>query len=203
MGMWKPRIVIWENVKNVRSKYMVHNHNKYMFELSKMGYTSSFALLDARNFGLPQARQRYFTISILGNEKFDFSDLEYTPMRNIKNFLEDNTAVSDEYSVTQPSVYNAIGKKGIRRATVIENYAYTITARQDRTPAQVIDCGNGRYRYLTERECWRLQGYGDADFDAALSVTKKNGRYRMPLYKQAGNSIPVPIFESIFKKLFL
>ena len=203
MRMWKPRIVIWENVKNVRSKYMVHNHNKYMFELSEMGYTSSFALLDARDFGLPQARQRYFTVSILGNEKFDFSDLEHTPMRNIKDFLEDNTAVSDEYLVTQPSVYNAIGKTGIKRATIIQDCAYTITTRQDRTPAQVIACGNGRYRYLTERECWRLQGYSDADFDAALSVTKKNGRYRMPLYKQAGNSIPVPIFESIFKKLFL
>ena len=56
------------------------------------------------------------------------------------------------YDVTQPSVLDAIGKKGIRRATVIEDCAFTITARQDRTPAQVIDMGGGRYRYLTERE---------------------------------------------------
>lgn len=56
MGEWKPRYVIWENVKNVRSKYMVHNHERYMNELSKMGYASSFELLDAREFGLPQAR---------------------------------------------------------------------------------------------------------------------------------------------------
>lgn len=97
--------------------------------------------------------------------------------------------------------YNAI--KGIRRATVIEDYAFTITARQDRTPAQVIDMGNGRYRYLTELECWRLQGYSDADFEAAAAVHKRNGRYTMPLYKQAGNSIPVPIFESIFRKILL
>lgn len=32
---------------------------------------------------------------------------------------------------------------------------------------------------------------------------KRNGRYAMPLYKQAGNSIPVPIFESIFRKILL
>ena len=63
--------------------------------------------------------------------------------------------------------------------------------------------GNGRYRYLTERECWRLQGYTDADFDAAAAVHKKVGRYTMPLYKQAGNSIPVPIFESLFRKRIL
>ena len=89
------------------------------------------------------------------------------------------------------------------RATVIEDYAFTITARQDRTPAQVIDMGNGRYRYLTELECWRLQGYTDADFKAAAAVHKRVGRYTMPLYKQAGNSIPVPIFESLFRKMIL
>lgn len=55
-------------------------------------------------------------------------------------------------------------------------------------------------RYLAEME--RL-GYSDADFEAAAAVHKRNGRYTMPLYKQAGNSIPVPIFESIFRKILL
>ncbi|MGK3595455.1 hypothetical protein ACSLPC_28040, partial [Escherichia coli] len=68
-------------------------------------------------------------------------------MKNIKEFLLPNNQVDPVYDVTQPSVYAAIGKEGIRRATVIEDYAYTITTRQDRTPAQVIDCGNGRFRY--------------------------------------------------------
>nr|UWG28022.1 MAG: C-5 cytosine-specific DNA methylase [Bacteriophage sp.] len=63
--------------------------------------------------------------------------------------------------------------------------------------------GNGRYRYLTELECWRLQGYTDEDFNAAAAVHKRVGRYIMPLYKQAGNSIPVPIFESLFRKMIL
>lgn len=122
-------------------------------------------------------------------------------MRDINDFL-----LSDAppvYDVTQPSVLEAIGEKGIRRATIIEDYAFTITARQDRTPAQVIDMGNGRYRYLTELECWRLQGYTDEDFNAAAAVHKRVGRYIMPLYKQAGNSIPVPIFESLFRKMIL
>jgi DNA (cytosine-5)-methyltransferase 1 len=63
--------------------------------------------------------------------------------------------------------------------------------------------GHGRYRYLTERECWRLQGYTDADFEAAAAVQKRLGRYTMALYKQAGNSIPVTIFESMFRKILL
>lgn len=201
MGDWKPRFVIWENVKNVTSKHMVHNFNRYLSEMQKLGYTNSFQTLDARDFGLPQARERVFTISVLNGEPFNFDDLIKTEMRDISEYLEKD--VSEVYTVTQPSVYNAIGKKGIRRATVIKDYAYTITARQDRTPAQVIDLGAGKYRYLTERECWRLQGYSDTDFEAAAAVQKKNGRYTMALYKQAGNSIPVTIFESIFRKIIL
>lgn len=116
-------------------------------------------------------------------------------------FLEDD--VPDIYDVTQPSVLACIGEKGIRRATVIKDCAYTITTRQDRTPAQVIDRGDGRYRYLTERECWRLMGYTDEDFDRAKAVQERNGKYYKALYDQAGNSIAVPIFESIFRKIIL
>lgn len=66
-------------------------------------------------------------------------------MRNLQEFLEDDASVPDVYDVTQPSVLACIGEKGIRRATVITDCAYTITTRQDRTPAQVIDkrCGEG------------------------------------------------------------
>ena len=69
-----------------------------------------------------------------------------------------------------------------------------------RSPAQVIDCGDGRYRYLTELETWRLQGYRDDDFYAALKANPgKKGCLNGALYAQSGNSIPVPIFESMFK----
>lgn len=198
MGEWRPRYVIWENVKNVKSKYMRPNFDRYMVEMEKLGYTNNYAVLDAREFGLPQARERVFTISVLNGEKFEFDDLIRTPMRNLQEFLEDD--VPDIYDVTQPSVLACIGEKGIRRATVIKDCAYTITTRQDRTPAQVIDRGDGRYRYLTERECWRLMGYSDEDFDRAKAVQERNGKYYKALYDQAGNSIAVPIFESIFRK---
>lgn len=203
MGQWRPKYVIWENVRNVKSKHMIANFIRYQKEMERMGYTNSYEVLDAREFGLPQARERVFTISVLGKEKFSFDDLIRTPMRSIGDFLENNDSVPSVYNVTQPSVYNVIGHTGIRRATVIKDYAFTITTRQDRTPAQVIDCGGGRYRYLTELECWRLQGYTDEDFQRAKAAQKRVGRYYMALYKQAGNSIAVPIFESIFRKIIL
>ena len=89
--------------------------------------------------------------------------------------------------------------------SVIKNYAMTITTKQDRCPnAGIIQRKNGKWRLLTELECWRLQGYSDDDYYRALKANpsmqgKKNGA----LYKQAGNSIPVPIFESLFRKIIL
>lgn len=196
MGVWKPRIVIWENVKNVLSKHMAHNFNRYIEELQKMGYTSSFEVLNAMDFGLPQKRERVFTVSCLDGSFFNFQTLEKKPMRNIKEFLEDN--VSKEYTVTQSSILKAIGKKGIKRATIIKDYCYTITERQDRCPTQVIPLANNEYRFLTDKECWLLQGYSEEDYYNASKVNTKR-----TLYKQAGNSIPVPIFESMFKQLLV
>lgn len=202
MGEWKPRYVIWENVKNVLSKYMIHNFNRYLSEMSRMGYTNSFEVLNTMNFGLPQDRDRVFTVSVLGGEVFDFDSLVRTEMRSLSEFLTDDYGV--QHLVTQPSVLKDINGTSVGRATVINNHAYTITTRQDRTPAQIIDLGNGKYRYLTERECWRLQGYTDEDFNnAALANPFEEGKMNRPLYKQAGNSISVPIFESIFRKILL
>ena len=194
MGVWKPRVVIWENVKNVLSKHMKHNFEKYLEEMEKLGYTNSYAVLNALDFGLPQNRNRVFTISCLDGSKFNFNTLERKKYRPIEEFLEKE--VDEEYLVTQPSILNAIGNKGIKRATVIKDTCYTITERQDRCPAQVIDLGNGRYRFLTDKECWLLQGYDVEDYNNAAKVNSKRA-----LYKQRGNSIPVGIFESIFKQL--
>ena len=203
MGVWKPRIVIWENVKNVLSKHMIHNFNKYINKMEALGYTNSFEVLDATEFGLPQQRQRVFTISMLDGTKFDFNKLEKKEMIHIREFLE-NTQ-EDKYIVTQPSMLNKINGIGAfaDRMKIIDDRAMTITTKQMRCPnSGLIDLKDGRYRYLTERECWRLQGYSDEDFNAALKAHPgMTGKLNGALYKQSGNSIPVPIFESIFKVL--
>ena len=201
MGIWKPRVVIWENVKNVLSKHMKHNFNRYLEEMQKLGYNSNFEVLNAMDFGLPQKRERVFTISILEGELFNFSTLEKRRAPHIKEFLEDTK--EEKYIVTQPSMLKKINSRGSMGLNIITDYCTTITTKQMRCPnSGVIDLGNGQYRYLTERECWRLQGYSDEDFEAALKVHPGiPGKLNGALYKQAGNSIPVTIFESIFKQL--
>lgn len=55
-----------------------------------------------------------------------------------------------------------------------------------------------RIRKLTPKECWRLMGFSDTDFDKSEKVNSN-----AQLYKQAGNSIVVNVLECIFKELFL
>ena len=102
MGIWKPRVVIWENVKNVLSKHMIHNFMKYQNEMNKLGYVSNYAILNAMDFGLPQKRERVFTVSCLDGTFFDFESLERKTPQNIKDFLE-NTQ-EEQYIVSQPSM---------------------------------------------------------------------------------------------------
>lgn len=54
-----------------------------------------------------------------------------------------------------------------------------------------------RIRKLTPKECWRLMGFSDEDFEKAAKVNSNT-----QLYKQAGNSIVVDVLEEIFKQLF-
>ena len=53
-----------------------------------------------------------------------------------------------------------------------------------------------RIRKLTPRECFRLMGFDDEDFDKAQKVNSDT-----QLYKQAGNSIVVNVLEAIFKEM--
>ncbi|WP_455821854.1 DNA cytosine methyltransferase [Clostridium butyricum] len=201
MGVWKPRVVIWENVKNVLSKHMRHNFNRYLEEMQKLGYTSNYAVLNAMDFGLPQNRNRVFTVSCLDGTMFNFETLERKTMVNIKEFLEET--YEEKYIVSQPSMIKKINTNETMGINVIRDYANTITTKQMRCPnSGVIDLCDGRYRYLTERECWRLQGYSDEDFEEALKVHPgKPGKLNGALYKQAGNSIPTVFFESMFKQM--
>ncbi len=57
---------------------------------------------------------------------------------------------------------------------------------------------NLRIRKLTPKECWRLMGFDDEDFEKAAKVNSNT-----QLYKQAGNSIVVNVLEAILTNLLL
>lgn len=206
MGDWKPIFVVWENVKGVLDKDMIHSFSKYLASMSELGYSNSFEVLNAMDFGIPQKRERVFTVSVLGKGIFDFSMLKNKPMRPINEFLEENVT-GVQYQITIPSMLNRITEyahSGVnyRMLDVIKDHCWTISQRQDRCPnAGIIKTGNG-YRYLTERECWRLMGFSDNDFDEVQKeYPSKKNRRNATLYKLAGNSIVVDVLEEIFDVL--
>ena len=70
---------------------------------------------------------------------------------------------------------------------------FTISA----TDRHGVMLANHRIRRLTPRECWRLQGFPDWAFDKAQQA----GTSDIQLYRQAGNSVTVPVVEAIARRL--
>ncbi|MBF7023725.1 DNA cytosine methyltransferase [Staphylococcus kloosii] len=203
MGEWKPKVVIWENVKGVLAKDMIHNFQKYFVEMEKLGYTSNYKVLDSREFGIPQKRERVFVVSMLNGIHFNFETLERKPMANINDYLQSN--VDDKYTIKSPSMLKAINKRGGFGGGLkpIEDYSWTITTKQNRCPnSGIVPIGNGEYRLLTELECWRLMGFDDEDYFKVANEHLTRPKFTNgTLYKQAGNSIVVQVLEAIFKQV--
>lgn len=79
-----------------------------------------------------------------------------------------------------------------RRMKEPEEPMFTLTA-QDRHGVY----HRGRIRKLTPRECWRLQGFTDEQFNKAAACIHADGH----LYKMAGNSVSVPVISAIGRKI--
>lgn len=203
----KPKAVIWENVKGVLDKNLRASFFHYLKEMERLGYENKYEILNAADFGIPQKRERIFVVSILDKNDFKFRELEKVSTRDISDFLEKD--VSSLYEVRQESMLrnlrgepNNTNFKG--RLKVIDKYAYTISTKQVRVPnSGLIDIGNGKYRYLTEKECFRLMGFDDKDFNKLRKIyPQRKGTTSSILYKQAGNSIVVNVLEAILTYLY-
>lgn len=83
------------------------------------------------------------------------------------------------------------------RLKVIDDFVYTICTKQMRIPnSGIIDIGGRKYRYLTERECFRFMGFSDEDIDVLIKTHPIREKYMSSiLYKQSGNSIVVDVLE--------
>lgn len=78
VGKLRPKFVIWENVKNVLSAKHKHNFDNYLTAMQSLGYTNYYEVLNAKDYGVPQNRERVFTVSILKDSNFKF------PKENVK-----------------------------------------------------------------------------------------------------------------------
>ena len=189
---------------------------------TELGYSWSYAILDARNFGIPQGRRRLFVVGFKDHDngaRFYFpptQDLKYT----MQDFLEENTAVGSLQSVNGKLV-KIDDKKGNPNEVFyltpkLLKYCLSPGTKNFMHPDAKIDLPiarallstmanhhrssinnyvttNGRVRQLTPREAHRLMGFPDS---YKIIVSNAQG------YKQAGNSIVVDVLIEIFKCIF-
>jgi DNA (cytosine-5)-methyltransferase 1 len=279
----KPKYVIWENVKNVISKKHKHNYDNYCNKMTELGYANYGQVLNAKDYGIPQNRERVFTISIRKdlNQTFQFPAKQELKLR-LKDMLEDEVdekyIISDKLKIyydrkinqgwrkelhldnkivssticnparnnindtfvrciqvgnlkggkwdkinescrriysdeglsptihtcqggnTEPKVIGGIGEKKSNGGTQWYQqdriYDNNVGLSLSTTAQPYYPDNNLRIRKLTPKECWRLMGFDDEDFEKAEKVNSN-----AQLYKQAGNSIVVNVLEAILKEL--
>lgn len=88
-GRHLPETLLMENVKGLLFKDNIRAFHEWISILSELGYTSSYTVMNAKNFDVPQSRERVFMVSRLNDEYFIFPPGTPTELR-IKDILEEN-----------------------------------------------------------------------------------------------------------------
>ena len=99
----KPKYVIWENVKNLLSKKHRHNFDAYLDAMTDLGYANNYKVLNAKDYGIPQNRERVFTVSIRKDIYKGFFFPAPIPLeKKLKDVLEDD--VDEKYYLSDEQV---------------------------------------------------------------------------------------------------
>ena len=207
----RPKYLLLENVKNLVGKKHKHNFDKWLEWLEEQGYTNYWQVLNAKDYGVPQNRERVFVVSILGEyEPYEFPEpieLDKTMTSILESEVDKKFYLADRNltTLTKENTGKYPRKKRfLDNIAIGNNIARTITTRQRMAPEDnyVITNPIGdtvrekRLRQITPLESWRLMGFSDDDFHKAEKVNSNS-----QLYKQAGNSIVVDVLEGIFEQL--
>lgn len=181
----KPKYVIWENVKNLLSKKHRHNFDAYLEAMDKLGYHSQYQVLNAKNFGVPQNRERVFTVSIRNDLNVDFKFPEPQELTiRLKDVLEpqvdEKYYLSDEQTKRlKMTTYNSGSEKV--RVQDTDGEARTLCARDYKDP-----------------KCIRVGGLYDKDDSRhqAGSIYDPNGVCATLSTMQGGNQEPIIVDDT-------
>lgn len=200
----RPRFLLMENVKNLVGKNHKHNFDAFLQYLESLGYHNNWKVLNARDYGIPQNRERVFCVSSLdgdfymtfhfpdaiGREKslYDYLETEVDESLYLKNGQLLDHRIDQEVSYCLDANY----WKGVTLDSFLEKH------RRQLVTDKKEEHGFWRVRRLTPLETWRLMGVSDEDFYKAKRVNNNTN-----LYRQSGNSIVVNVLEAIFRNLLL
>lgn len=198
----KPKAFLLENVKRLQSHDGGRTLKIIIDHLNKAGYTNlHIKVLRARDFGLPQNRERIFIVGFLDESiSFTFPDPVDIPTR-VGDILENE--VDPKYTISdrlweghqRRKKENELKGKGFGYSLFNANseYTNTISARYYKDGSEIlIQQANDNPRKLTPREAARLQGFPEKFIHHPSNVQA---------YKQFGNSVPVNTIEAVAKEM--
>lgn len=197
----KPSVVFLENVKGLRTHNKGQTYAVICDTLKQMGYNIHAKVLNAKNYGVPQNRERIYIVGFLENVDFKFPDSSSSDTL-VGNILEDE--VADKYTISDRlwdghqrrkekhiANGNGFGYSLFNRNSV---YASTISARYYKDGSEILIAQDGKNpRKLTPREAARLQGFPDT-FKIPVSDNQA--------YKQFGNSVAVPVIKAVASEIY-
>lgn len=204
---YRPKFAIAENVKALTSKKFETEFKIVLESLEEIGYNNYYAVLNAKDYGIPQNRERVFIISIRKDIDRGFTFPKPIPLiKTLSDVIESGT-VDRDISLCITARYDGIrGSQDYMRRRYfgksICQLVFENTSREEQfsfyktDPYGVFEC-EGYLRPLNERECFELTGFDPADADKC----KNGGIPLSQIYKQAGNSIVVNVVEAIFTEL--
>ena len=196
-----PQMLLMENVPAVHGKRNVEDFADWIRSLDDFGYQSYWKDLNASDFGIPQNRDRCFMVSVLGRYSFSFPS--WIPLQiGLKDILEQEA--NEKYYISDEQerrIRESTFK--MRRSLIVPvpdmgGMMHTLTSHDSKgaTCVELQKEGERRIRRITPKEAWRFMGFADEDLEKASKVNSNS-----QLYKQAGNSIVVPVLEAIFKQI--
>ena len=207
----RPRFALFENVKNLVGHDNGNTFRVICEQLDILGYRYLPDVMNACEYGnVPQNRERIYIVAFRDKEDYaNYKTLLPIPLTRTIHDVIDFAAKVDEkyyYSPEKCSFYNQLEKEMTnsdtiyqwRRVYVRENKSKvvpTLTANMGTGGHNVplILTHDGRIRKLTPRECFNVQGF-PKDY---ILPKQSNGR----LYKQAGNSVVVPVIKRIAERI--
>jgi cytosine-specific methyltransferase nlaX len=193
----QPKAFLLENVKQLKGHDKGRTFKTIIDHLTNAGYKVFYEILKARDFGVPQNRERIYIVGFLDHSiNFEFPKPTNLPTR-VGDILDD--IVDEKYTISDKlwsghkrrKELNKLNGKGFGYGLFNKESAYTntISARYYKDGSEIlIEQENKNPRKLTPREAARLQGFPE---EYVIPVSDAQA------YKQFGNSVAVPVIKAI------
>lgn len=184
-GKDKPEWLVYENVKGMLSSNDGWDFLSILLGMEELGYDIEWQTLNTKNFGLPQNRERVYTIGHL--RKYGSKQILPITSTNGKDCI--------------PKVIGGVGEKDSnnnkqwKQQNRIYDNNISISVTTKFQPFYLDN--NFRIRKLTPKECMRLQGVPDEYTDRLIQAGISDSQ----IYKAAGDGLSVPIAKEIGERI--